>query len=211
MRITVFLLAVLISGTANSECVSCHTSTDQPTMHANPGVSIGCTDCHGGDAGVKRPAGSEYHGEKGAEYFEAMYKAHVQPRHAREWGWPSAANPERSYTLLNRERPEFIRFMNPGDYRVARDTCGKCHMQIVQAAERSLMATGAMFWNGAAYNNGLLPFKRGVLGESYTRDGRAASVRGAGAPDPQHGILAELHPLPPWETVPPADVFRVFE
>src|SRR5688572_24974501 len=106
-------------------------------------------------------------------------------------GLALGANPERSYTLLNRARPEVIRFMNPGDYRVARDTCGKCHMQIVQAAERSLMATGSMFWNGAAYNNGLLPFKRGVLGESYTRDGRPAAVRGPGAPDPKRGILAE--------------------
>jgi hypothetical protein len=68
-----------------------------------------------------------------------------------------------------------------------------------------------MFWNGAAFNNGLLPFKRGVLGESYTRDGRPATVRGPASADPKRGILAELHPLPAWETVPPADVFRVFE
>ncbi len=200
-----------LSASSWADCTSCHTATDRATMHANPAVSIACTGCHGGDESVKRPAGSEYRGEKGAEYFEAMYRAHVQPRHPREWGWPAAANPERSYTLLNRERPGFVRFMNPGDYRVARETCGKCHMDIVQAAERSLMATGAMFWNGAAYNNGMLPFKRGVLGESYTRDGRPAAVRGPAGADPARGILAELWPLPAWETVPPADVFRVFE
>ena len=34
-------------------CMSCHTQTDQHTMHANPGVVLGCTDCHGGDATVK--------------------------------------------------------------------------------------------------------------------------------------------------------------
>ena len=28
-------------------CNDCHTKTDQPTMHANPGVVLGCTDCHG--------------------------------------------------------------------------------------------------------------------------------------------------------------------
>ena len=33
------------------------------------------------------------------------------------------------------------------------------------------MATGAMFWGGAAYNNGILPFKHYILGEAYTRDG----------------------------------------
>ena len=35
------------------------------------------------------------------------------------------------------------------------------------------MATGAMFWGGASYNNGILPYKRYILGEAYTRDGAA--------------------------------------
>ena len=39
-------------------CVSCHEHTDQHTMHANPGVVIGCADCHGGDAKSLRAAGS---------------------------------------------------------------------------------------------------------------------------------------------------------
>jgi hypothetical protein len=30
------------------------------------------------------------------------------------------------------------------------------------------MATSAMLWGGAAYNNGILPFKRYMLGEAYT-------------------------------------------
>ena len=33
--------------------------------------------------------------------------------------WDSSANPVRSYTLLNHESPEFVRFVNPGDLRVA--------------------------------------------------------------------------------------------
>ena len=201
--------------TPEAGCESCHTATDQPTMHRNPAVVISCTDCHGGDASVKRPEGAEYKGARAADYLEALSRAHVQPRLPREWGWPSAANPERSYTLLNRERPEYVRFVNPGDYRVARETCGNCHMPIVQAAERSLMATGVMLWNGAAYNNGLLPFKRGVLGESHSREGRGITLRNPVAPDAdaliKRGVLAELYPLPAWETVPPADVFRVFE
>ena len=36
------------------------------------------------------------------------------------------------------------------------------------------MATGAMFWGGAAYNNGILPFKHYILGEAYDRDGKPA-------------------------------------
>jgi hypothetical protein len=34
----------------SSGCLSCHTVTDRHTMHANPGVVLGCTDCHGGNA-----------------------------------------------------------------------------------------------------------------------------------------------------------------
>ena len=47
------------------------------------------------------------------------------------WHYPSSANPERSYTLLNRESPEFTRFINPSDYRVASEACGACHQPII--------------------------------------------------------------------------------
>src|ERR1700687_3251829 len=36
-------------------CVSCHTATDRPTMHQNPAVVLGCTDCHGGGGGGGGP------------------------------------------------------------------------------------------------------------------------------------------------------------
>jgi len=48
------------------------------------------------------------------------------------------------------------------------------HLKTIQAAERSLMSTTSMFWGGAAYNNGVLPNKQYILGEAYTRDGKAA-------------------------------------
>jgi hypothetical protein len=85
---------------------------------------------------------------------------------------------------------------------------------VIKAAERSLMSTNAMFWGGAAYNNGLLPLKNYVLGEAYTRDGRAAIVEGAPMAATEreaHGVLERLYPLPRWENLEPADVFRVFE
>ena len=43
------------------------------------------------------------------------------------------------------------------------------------------MATGAMLWGGAAYNNGILPFKNYILGEAYTRERRAGEDRLAAA------------------------------
>ncbi len=183
-------------------CVSCHTSTDASSMHDSPSVVLGCTDCHGGDSTIEKDDES------------ALDRAHVSPLYPETWHFPSSANPERSYTLLNHESSEFIRFVNPSDYRVAETACGACHQKIIDANIRSMMATGVMLWGGAAYNNGILPFKNYILGEGYTADGEPAKITGSDL-DPevakQHGVIAGLFPLPTWESVKPADVFRVFE
>ena len=191
-------------------CVSCHSDGDAATMHVSNSVVLGCTDCHGGSPAVFVPAGAPTE----QVYEDTRDRAHVQPRYPQAWHYPSSANPQQSYTLLNRESREFIRFVNPSDYRVASEACGACHQPIIDANIRSLMATGTMFWGGAAYNNGILPFKNYVLGESYTPDGEAAKITGAAVSEETaaaHGILAELNPLPAWESVRPGDIFRVFE
>ncbi|HSQ96843.1 MAG TPA: hypothetical protein VLM18_12230 [Croceibacterium sp.] len=199
----------------SSGCVSCHTASDAPTMHTTPAVHLGCADCHGGDATVIGDANLAH---DNPAYVAARDRAHVLPRYPGSWHYPDSANPKESYTLLNREAPEFVRFVNPSDYRVAREACGACHVEQIEAAERSLMSNAAMFWAAAAYNNGILPFKTAALGEAYTRDGQPAKVVSPGNPpgtvtDKQkaRGALAELYPLPTWQVVPPSDVFRVFE
>ncbi len=203
--------AAALSVEKSRGCVSCHEATDQPTMHANPAVVLGCTDCHGGNAEVFRPQGA---GTGDQRYREALDQAHVHPRFPLTWNYPSSANPKHSYTLLNREDPAYIRFVNPSDYRVAREACGECHLPTIQAAERSLMSTSAMLLGGAAYNNGILPFKNYILGEAYTRDGVGATLLSPTPPSDsmaRRGILPSLVPLPAWEVIPPADNFRVFE
>ena len=192
-------------------CMTCHTKSDEPSMHRTGGVMLGCTDCHGGDTSVQRPS-------KGAPsdqaYKDAMNKAHVLPLYPVAWNYPSSANPEISYTLLNRESPEYVRFVNPSDYRIVDEACGACHAREIQAARTSLMATGAMLWGGAAYNNGILPYKNYLLGESYTREGEPAAIIN---PEKLNetmkaaGVLEKLVPLPAWEVIPPGDIFRVFE
>ncbi|MDP9139941.1 MAG: hypothetical protein M3O62_04015 [Pseudomonadota bacterium] len=192
-------------------CVSCHTNTDQKTMHRQPGVILGCTDCHGGSATVTKPEGFE---KGAAEYEGALAEAHVLPLFPDTWNWPASANPKHSYALVNRESPEYVRFMNPSDYRVVREACGACHLPVIEAAERSIMATGAMLWGGASYNNGILPYKQYILGESYSREGDATAVLGPVVPDDNmkaKGVLEKLYPMPSWQTTPPGDVFRVFE
>ena len=199
----------------SSGCMSCHTASDRHTMHANPAVVIGCTDCHGGDASISRTHRNTKSDFNNPADHTAMERAHVLPRDEHFWKAPSSANPEQSYAKLNKEHPAFIRFINPGDLRVARDACGSCHLPIIQAQERSLMATSAMLWGGAAYNNGILPYKRYILGESYTADSQPAAIVNPIKPDNpfyvSKGILDTLYPLPAWETIPPADIFRVFE
>ncbi|WP_293007713.1 hypothetical protein [Nitrosomonas sp.] len=194
-------------------CLSCHKQMDSKTMHDSPAVKLGCVDCHGGDASVFL---SENLPQDHPEYAAQRNRAHVLPRFPEKWNFPSSANPERSYTLLNREDPNYIRFVNPSDYRVSEESCGACHLAIVEATKRSMMSTGVMLWGGASYNNGILPFKNYIVGEAYTFDGQAAIIEGPLLSDPEgaklkHGVLPKLMPLPTWETVKPGDVFRVFE
>jgi hypothetical protein len=200
--------------TKSDGCMSCHTKTDNKSMHANPAIKLGCTDCHGGKQTVFRPAGSE----QGSDIYDnAMNDAHVLPKIPDRWPTPSSRNPERSYALLNHEGPEFIRFINPSDYRIVDEACGACHQETIEASKRSMHSTGAMLWGGAAYNNGILPFKNYILGESYNRDGEGVMIKGATVPDElkkqlaDKGVVEAFYPLPAWETIKPGDIFRVFE
>jgi hypothetical protein len=191
-------------------CIDCHTTTDATSMHRNPAVQIGCAQCHGGDASV-RAQGFKI-GE--SRYQQAKDLAHVLPTDRSKWF--SSANPKHSYTDLMKEPVEFARFVNPGDLRAAPAACGGCHSEITNAVKRSLMTTSAMLWGGASYNNGLLPYKNYLLGESYTTAGEPASIehdkeRPLTSAMRARGVLEKLLPMPTWEVFKPADIFRVFE
>jgi hypothetical protein len=105
-------------------CISCHTSTDEPTMHPTKTVHLGCTDCHGGNSSISIAAGIT---ANSSEYESAKEKAHVQPRDPKFKA--RSALPERVYTKWLKESADYIKFVNPGDLRVAPDTCGAsgCH------------------------------------------------------------------------------------
>jgi hypothetical protein len=200
-------------------CKSCHTASDTVTMHKSKAVVLGCVDCHGGNASVTAAAGLA---KTDPQYARLRDTAHVLPRYPHAWNFPHSAKPKESFTLLNREAPEFVRFINPSDYRVARLSCGACHLSQIQASERSIMSTGAMFFGGGSYNNGILPYKHYVLGEAYTSTGAPAMVQspsvgpggkpGTVTPEQaKRGALAALYPMPTWQVIPPGDNFRVFE
>ena len=105
-------------------CVTCHTKTDSPSMHTATTVKLGCIDCHGGKVEVKAPEGAA----AGTPAYEAAkQQAHVLPKNKEVWR--TSANPVHSYTAILEESQAFVRFVNPGDLRVARRTCGPngCH------------------------------------------------------------------------------------
>ncbi len=193
-------------------CIACHVRTDVPTMHPTGTVRLGCTDCHGGNADVRLPDGAA---AGSAEYEQAKRHAHPQPSNP-EFGH-SSANPVRPYTKWLRESFEYIRFVNPGDLRVAQQTCGAagCHAAEVRAVSTSMMTHGGMLWGAALYNNGAFPLKDARFGESYAPDGTPQRLRSVPPPAPEEtrkkGVLAELTPLERWEVSQPGNVLRVFE
>ena len=83
----------------------------------------------------------------------------------------------RPYTEWLKETKEYIQFVNPGDLRVAAQTCGSagCHVKEVLAVRTSMMTTGAMLWEAALYNNGGFPLQRRAFRrELFARRHRAA-------------------------------------
>lgn len=176
-------------------CLHCHQGIEE--MHASPNVVLGCTDCHGGNP------------TPGLE----MRKAHVAPRNP--VFWESSANPSDSSVLLNHESPEFIRFVNPADLRVASQACGLCHQRTIDHVGHSMMNHGAMLWGAALYNNGATPFKNYRYGQAYGLDGAPLRLESPVPVTPEmterHGILPYLTPLPRFEIGQPSNLLRVFE
>lgn len=167
-------------------------------MHkAEQNVVLGCTDCHGGNAG------------RGL----TKDQAHVPPKN-KEF-WKTSANPPNSNVWLNHESPEFIRFMNPGDLRVAQQSCGLCHGAIIRNVHHSMMNHGAMLWGAALYNNGSFNQKNYRFGQAYGADGAPLRLINYTAVTPNEtklfGILPFLDPLPRFNLSMPGNILRIFE
>jgi hypothetical protein len=177
-------------------CLQCHQGVE-PMHKATDNVVLGCIDCHGGNPlrGLTKE------------------QAHILPKN-KEF-WKTSANPPNSTAWLNHESPEFIRFMNPGDLRVAEKTCGLCHNAIVHNVDHSMMNHGAMLWGAALYNNGAYPEKNYRFGQAYGPDGsplKLINYTPVTAEDTKlHGILPFLEPLPRFNLSNPGNILRIFE
>lgn len=204
-------------------CVSCHgqiepmhkygtTDTLETLKDGKDAIGLSCTACHGGNPVPTKTTNDA------AEIERIKRAAHVQPRFPREWrrdGKSTGANPERTNTLLARESWEFVRFINPGDLRVAARTCAgaACHDVESKNVTRSMMTHGAMLWGAALYNNGMFPLKDARFGESYSERGVAQTLLQPGSDEERRtkGLLSQLDPLPRWEISQPGNILRVFE
>ncbi len=179
----------------SASCIECHSGIED--MHASPNVVLGCTDCHGGNPTPGL----------------GMRKAHVAPRNPALW--QSSANPSDSSVLLNHESPDFIRFVNPADLRVAEQACGLCHAAVIQKVGHSMMNHGAMLWGAALYNNGATPFKNYRYGQAYGLDGVALRLESPIPVTPdmtrRNGITPFLEPLPRFAVSQPSNILRPFE
>src|ERR1700730_13912550 len=197
--------AVLLSGVRGQSqeeaqrksagCISCHTATDEPTMHPTKTVQLACIDCHGVDSSVSISSRTAV---TSPEYRIAKQKAHVQPRDASLRN--RSALPERMYTQWLKESYEYIKFVNPGDLRVAPETCGSagCHASETRAVSTSMMTHAGFLWGAALYNNGSYPIKNTRCGESYDRDGKPQSIKTSPKPTTEEtrakGVLPDLGP-----------------
>src|SRR3954467_5326911 len=123
--------------------LTCH-APDSKTMHASK-TQIGCTDCHGGNAGAVR---DETAARDSQAFADVKTRAHVAPSLGI---WTPSGNPVRPAAATLQESLAFIRFVNPGDLRVVDQTCVPCHTKEVNYVRRSMMAHGAMLWGAALY------------------------------------------------------------
>ena len=159
--------------------------------------ALGCTDCHGGDAAApqaRQPGPREYErrearGARAARATRTCGRRVGQPRAqlhgaARARTSPSSASSTRA-TCAWRRRP-----------------AARCHARARCARVRkSMMTHGGMLWGAALYNNGIVPVKNPIFGESYGPDGEPAAccstrARADAEETRDKGVLPFLVPLP---------------
>jgi len=193
---------------ASAGCITCHIGVEHTNMHAEDTVVLGCADCHGGDATIQI-AGTK----DSADYNAAKKKAHVLSRFASDAA--RGGHPVRAYARWLQESYDYIRFANPGDLRVANETCGGCHAEETRNVKNSMMTHGAMLWSAALYNNGAFPLKNPHFGEAYDADGKPERLRTFPPPTAEEtrakGVLPYLDPLQRWEYSQPGNMLRAFE
>ena len=173
------------------QCLSCHDGVE--SIHPKGGVEPdACVVCHGGDP-------------KATEQDEAHVSVPPDWGEIRGEGLPGAPHgyiKDMAPDQLDRIEPAYLRFINPGDVRVAEESCGPCHsghIDYVGNVKNSVMTTNAGHYMPTRMLAGF--------------QGRSAVFGSISATDPDYdpdepGTVASLEPLRPSDE---AEVLSILE
>ena len=154
--------------------------SDAQTMHRSPGGRARLHRLPWRRCRASRgPAGAE---QDGSAYVAARDQAHVLPRYPEAWHFPSLGQSE---AQLHPAQPRGARSSSASSTRPTIASRARpaapATSRSIEAAERSLMATGAMLLGGAAYNNGIVPYQELHLRRGLYPRRRAGADRLAGS------------------------------
>ena len=126
--------------------------------------------------------------------------------------------------LLNDEAPDIYPLRQSGPIIA---WCVMCvrpsarHIEIIEASERSIMASGAMLFSAVPRTTTVSSLTKAMSSAKRTAASwrELAKIVSPGSPpgtvtkeqEKRRGALAALYPLPTWQVTPPGDIFRVFE
>lgn len=157
-------------------CNVCHQPLDAAghaagLENAHPAYPLSCVDCHGGNPRICD--GEVRGGQCSTGWVYDQDRAHVSPGDSPPYirNLPAAA--------LDKVDPDYLRFINPGDYRVAPKTCGggdfegSCHAEAVEVTLRSTMAHTSGEITVARYRAGKQETPHGLFGAVALTDAQA--------------------------------------
>ncbi|MDP6943809.1 MAG: hypothetical protein QF464_06625, partial [Myxococcota bacterium] len=157
-----------------SNCEVCHQPRDEEGVpagieEAHPWLKLSCTDCHGGNDRICDGIKVVEDGEAvcDGEWVYDMDQAHVSP------GAGPAYLKNLSTAALDEVDIAYLRFINPGDFRVLDQTCGPCHPSQTEAVMRSTMAHTSGEVTVARYRAMSQATPYGLLGATEVDDPKA--------------------------------------
>jgi hypothetical protein len=152
-------------------CLVCHqpmqaSGSAHGIEEAHPWFPISCVGCHGGTPRIcdgtlsDGPDGPECDGD----WVYDKDLAHVTPTDS-DGGPPHPTYLKNlSANELDYVDPAYLRFINPGDFRVLGETCGQCHPAAADVVPRSTMGHTSGEITVARYRAGLAEHPRGIYG-----------------------------------------------
>ena len=164
-------------------CLGCHNGITD----VHPYFALACIDCHGGNDKVNLPA------QLNIRDSALLAASHVRPLDSTLW-WPNGIDDNNNGVVdepgeffdgrliveggatraqwdseINSDM-NYLRFINPGDLRVADASCGRnnrnsneamvCHASVVYDIRRSMMTNNSGVPSGANYGNAQLPLAK---------------------------------------------------